>query len=286
MAKQTLVIESAKELSLNGGMIVITDKETGGVDLRPLEDVRMLMIDHYSVKLSVPLITWLSKNNVSIVYCDETHMPVTMMMDLESNTLQSKRFQAQLSATVPTNKQLWKQIVESKIRNQSLLLEKLGKGEKLLLPYYLNVRSGDSTNREGIAAKIYWKRLMGADFVRDRYGESPNSLLNYGYSLLRSAMARSLMNAGLLPTVGIFHKCCYNAFPLADDMMEPFRPFIDGKVMELVERGISEVCKEAKKTLLELFYNEIPANVLQLSATTLAGVYEGTNKIVVFPTIL
>lgn len=126
MAKQTLVFESAKELSLNNGMIAITDRETGEIVLRSLEDIQMVMVDNHSVRMSVPLMVKLVKNNISIVLCDEKHVPVSMMMDLESNTLQSKRFQWQLSATLPNKKQIWKQIVEAKIRNQSLLLEKLG----------------------------------------------------------------------------------------------------------------------------------------------------------------
>ena len=176
MSKQTIVIESAKELSLSDGMIVIKDKESEEIILRPIEDVQMVMIDHHSARVTTPLITRLAKNNASVIYCDETHMPVSMTMDLDSNTIQSKRFQYQLSASVPTNKQLWKQIIEAKILNQSLLLEKLGKGQKLLAKYYSNVKSGDSTNREGLAAKMYWKILMGKDFIRDRYGAPPNVL--------------------------------------------------------------------------------------------------------------
>lgn len=283
MAKQTLVFESAKELSLNNGMIVITDRETGEIVLRSLEDVQMIMVDHYSVRMSVPLMVKLVQNNVNIVLCDEKHMPVSMMMDLESNTLQSKRFQWQLAATLPNKKQIWKQIVEAKIRNQSLLLEKLGKGKNLLAQYYNNVKSGDSTNREGVAAKVYWKLLMGRNFIRDRYGDAPNSLLNYGYTLLRSMMARSLMNAGLLPTVGVFHRNCYDAFPLADDMMEPYRPYVDQKMKGLFEHGMVNVCHESKEILLELFYSDIPANAMMMSASTLAGVYEGMGKCVVFP---
>ena len=283
MAKQTLVFESAKELSLNEGMMVITDRQTGEMVLRPLEDIQMIMVDHHSVRITMPLMIKLVKNNVGIVICDEKHMPVSMMMDLESNTLQSKRFQYQLSATVPTKKQLWKQIVEAKIRNQSLLLEKLEIGRSLLAQYYNNVKSGDSTNREGMAAKTYWKLLMGKGFIRDRYGDAPNPMLNYGYTLLRSVVARSLMNAGLLPTVGIFHRNCYNAFPLADDMMEPYRPYVDQKVKELYEAGITEVCRDAKQALLDLFYTDIPANAMMMSAATLAGVYEGMGKFVVFP---
>lgn len=285
MAKQTLVIESAKELSQRDGMIVIADRETGDEVLRSLEDVQMIMIDHHSARITVPLITRLVRNNVSIVFCDEKHMPVTMMLDLDSNTLQSKRFQHQLSASVPTKKQIWKQIVEAKIRNQSLLLEKLGKGRNLLSQYANNVKSGDSTHREAVAAKVYWKTLLGKNFIRDRFGDCPNSLLNYGYTLLRSMISRSLMNAGLLPTVGIFHRNCYDAFPLADDMMEPYRPYVDLKVMEMLDIGIYDVCRDSKKMLLEMFYTDIPADAMVLSASTLAGVFEGTGKIVVFPKI-
>ena len=286
MARQTLVIESPKDLFLRNGMIVMADKETGEEIHRSIEDVRMIMIDHHSARITVPLITKLATNNVCIVFCDEKHMPVTMTMDLESNVLQSKHFQAQLETSASTKKQLWKQIVEAKIRNQSLLLDKLGKGKNLLTRYAMNVRSGDPTNREAVAARLYWKYLMGKEFVRDRYGEPPNSLLNYGYALLRSLVARSLMNAGLLPTVGIFHRNCYDAFPLADDMMEPYRPFIDCKVIELSQNGIYHVCQQAKKELLELFYNDIPANAMMMTATTLASVYEGIGKLVVFPKIL
>lgn len=285
MAKQTLVIETAKELSLRGGMIVITDKETGEISLRPIEDVQLIMLDHHSAKITIPLISRLAMNNASVIYCNESHMPVSMTMDLESNTLQAKRFREQLGASVPTNKQIWKQIVEAKILNQSLLLEILGKGENVLTQYYKNVKSGDSTNREGIAANVYWKKLLGNSFIRDRFGKSPNHLLNYGYALLRSVIARHLMNAGLLPTIGIFHRNRYNAFPLADDMMEPFRPYIDRKVVALMESKKTELCRETKKILLDTFYTDIPANSILMSAATLAGIYEGSCKVVVFPQI-
>lgn len=285
MAKQTLVFESAKELSLSGGMIVITDKDSGEVVIRPIEDVQMIMVDNHSVRITIPLITKLVKHNVGIVFCDEKHMPTSMMMDLDSNTLQSKRFQHQLSATVPMKKQIWKQIVEAKIRNQSLLLEKQGKGKGVLAQYYNNVKSGDSTNREAMAAKVYWKMLMGKDFVRDRWGHAPNPMLNYGYTILRAMVARSLMNAGLLPSIGVFHRNCYNAYPLADDIMEPYRPYVDQKVKELFVNGVKDICHEAKKAFLELFYSEIPANAMMLSSSTLASVYEGTDKTIVFPHI-
>ena len=283
MAKGTIVIESAKELSLRGGMIVITNRETGEETLRTIEDIQMIMIDHHSARITIPLITKLAVNNVCVVFCDEKHMPVSMMMDLYSNTIQSKHFQKQLEANLPTKKQLWKQIVEAKIRNQSLLLEKHGKGKNLLKKYADNVKSGDSTNREGVAARVYWKSLMGKDFIRDRYGEPPNSLLNYGYTLLRAMISRNLMNAGLLPTVGIFHRNCYDAFPLSDDLMEPYRPFVDYKVVQLQHKGITDVCRNSKRELLDIFYTDIPLNAMMISASTLSDIYENKGRIVVFP---
>lgn len=286
MAKQTLVIETPKELSLRGNMIVISEKSTGMEILRPLEDVRMLIIDHHSVRITVPLVIELTKNNVAIVVCDEKHMPISMMLDLESNTQQSMRFQKQISVSIIKKKQLWKQIVEAKILNQSSVIEILGKGKNMLLCYARNVKSGDSSNREGIAARIYWKTILGKGFIRDRYGEPPNSLLNYGYSLLRSLVARNLMNAGLLPTIGIYHHNRYNAFPLADDIMEPYRPYVDLKVLNLMERGITDVCHEAKKELIEMTYKDIPANAIMMSASTLADVYQGLGEVVLFPKIL
>lgn len=285
MAKQTLVFESPLELSLKEGMIVITDRNTNKSTLRSLEDIQMVMIDHYSVRISVPLITEFSKYNIAVVFCDKNHMPVSMLLDLDSNVLQSKHFRFQMAASKPLNKQIWKQIVEAKIRNQSFLLERLGIGKNILSAYYNNVKSGDSTNREGVAARVYWSKLMGKNFIRDRYGSPPNQLLNYGYALLRSMMARTLMNAGLLPSVGIFHKNYYNAFPLADDMMEPYRPYVDNRVKTLMDNGVKDICRESKQCLLGLFYHDIPANAMLMSASSLARVFEGEGKVVLFPCI-
>ena len=285
MAKQTLVFESAVKLSLNGEMMVISDRETGEHTLRSIEDIRLVLIDNRQVNVTVPLLTKLSEHNVGVVFCNDCHMPVSMLMDLDSNSLQGKRFQCQIAAKAPTNKQLWKQIVEAKIKNQSLLLEKLDMGKALLASYYAHVQSGDSTNREGVAAKVYWKKLFGKDFIRDRFGEAPNGLLNYGYAILRAMVARSLMNAGLLPTLGIYHRSCFDSFPLADDMMEPYRPFVDRKVKALGDKGVTDVTHEAKRELLTIFYEDIPAEALLKSASTLAGVYEGTGSVIVFPTL-
>ena len=171
--------------------------------------------------------------------------------------MQAKHFRAQIESGKAVKKQIWKQIVERKIQNQSQLLCKLSLGADMLKPYYSNVKSGDSTNREGIAARVYWKHLFGRQFIRDRAGDCPNNFLNYGYELLRSAVARAIMDAGLLPTVGIFHCNYYNSFPLADDLMEPYRPFIDEKVYEIYQSGKREIDREFKRMMVEVLYEKV-----------------------------
>lgn len=177
-----------------------------------------------------------------------------MLMNLESNTIQGERYRAQIDASEPLRKNLWKQTVEAKIANQAYLLNKLGKDGSILRPLYENVKSGDADNREGIAAKMYWPTLFGDGFIRSREGATPNHLLNYGYSILRAATARALMGAGLLPSFGIFHRNRYNAFPLADDIMEPFRPYVDEAVYKLYSDGATELDKAAKAALLHLLF--------------------------------
>lgn len=198
----------------------------------------------------MPLLNLLAQHNIAVVFCNEQHIPTTMLMDLESNSMQAKHIRAQLEAGRPLCKQVWKQIVECKIRNQSVLLEKLGKGDDPLRRYHSTVKSGDSTNREGIAAKVFWRMLFGPDFIRDRIGLPPNNLLNYGYALLRSVTARAIMDAGLLPMVGVFHRSYYDAFPLADDLMEPYRPFIDEKVYALHKKGDNPVGQNSEKGIV------------------------------------
>lgn len=206
-------------------------------------------------------------------------------MDLESNSLQTKSFRAQLEASVPLKKQIWKQIVEAKIRNQSSLLDNLGYSPAYLKKYYDNVKSGDSTNREGAAAKEYWKKVFGTDFIRDRYAPAPNNLLNYGYALLRASVARALMNSGLLPSIGVFHKNYFNSFPLADDVMEPYRPFIDAKVIQLHNRGISQLDKHIKYELIELFYQSITESDLSTTTSSLSKIYCGENRYIIYPSL-
>ena len=220
----------------------------------PIEDIGMVLVENQMVSFSIPLLNKLADNNVAVVFCNQKGMPSSMLLNLDCNSAQGEVLRNQLAATEPLKKQLWKQVVEAKIRNQSLLLTKLGKEGNKLKPYYSNVKSGDSDNREGAAARIYWWELFGRDFVRDRKADGINVLLNYGYTVLRAAVARALVSSGLFPAIGIFHRDRGNAFPLADDMMEPYRPYVDEIVYDLSERGETELDKETKAALINLLY--------------------------------
>ena len=282
MSKRTIYITSAAELSVKHNQMFIKTEQQEGC-LRSFEDLAAVIVDHHSAHLTVPLLNLLAQNNVRVVFCNEQHMPVTMLMDLDSNVLQAKHFRAQLEAGKPLQKQIWKQIVERKVQNQSLLLKKVGKGEDILAPYHTRVKSGDTTNREGIAAKVYWQNLFGKHFVRDRIGPVPNNLLNYGYALLRSAVARGIMDAGLLPTVGIFHRNYYNSFPLADDLMEPYRPFVDELVLNMYKEGEEEITQTVKRRMVEEHYERISQEEVSATAHSLVHVFERESSILYYP---
>ena len=285
MPKQTLVFESASELSIKNGLLSIVREGEDEV-LRSFEDIQTILIDHHSVSLTIPLLNRLSENQISVVFCNEKHYPQSMLMDLEANSLQTKYFRKQVEASLPWKKQIWKQVVEAKIKNQSELLNGLFQCGDVLQKYYSNVKSGDSTNREGVAANYYWKRLLGKNFVRDRYGVEPNNLLNYGYALLKSAMARALMDSGLMPTLGVFHRNYYDSFPLADDIMEPYRPFVDRRVYQLYMSGKKEVDREVKMALLELFYASLKRDVLTKTTASLVNVFCQTSRVVYYPLLI
>jgi len=283
MAKQTIYITSAADLSIKNSQLQITFPDQGTSLLRSIEDLGTLIIDHHSAHLTVPLLNRLAEQNVAVVFCNETHTPTTMLMDLDSNYMQSKHMRAQLEAGKPLCKQIWKQIVEYKIRNQSALLEKLGFGDDPLHRYHTQVKSGDNTNREGVAAKIYWQMLFGRQFIRDRMGTPPNNLLNYGYAILRSSVARAIMDAGLLPMVGVFHRNYYDAFPLADDLMEPFRPFIDEKVLSLHQQGVADIDFAVKKEIIETFYQELSQDQISAAAHSLVRLFEKEGNVMCYP---
>ena len=253
MLKRTLLFTNPVCLSLKNEQLVVSYKDIPD-DKRtiPIEDIGYVIIDNPMVSLTMPLINTLADNNVALIFCDNRGMPHAMLQNLDTHTLQCEILNTQIGVGEVMKKQLWKQTIEAKIKNQSKLLTKLGKDGSTLKSYYSNVKSGDSDNREGLAARIYWNCLFGDDFVRDRNLPGINALLNYGYTILRSATARALMGSGLLPSIGIFHHNRSNAFPLADDIMEPYRPYVDEIVYEMYYKGMVDLNQAAKSSLLHV----------------------------------
>ena len=245
MLKRTIVLTNPASLRLKDNQVKIALRAEGEEERSvPIEDVGVVLVENQQVSITVPLLNALADDNVAVIFCNAKGLPHSMLQPLEANTTQGETLRLQIDISEPLRKSLWKQIVEVKIKNQSRLLDKWQRNGSLLKPHYTHVLSGDADNREGIAARIYWMELMGEDFVRDRNEEGINALLNYGYAVLRAATARALVGSGLMPSLGLFHRNRSNSMPLADDIMEPFRPYVDDAVMQLCEEGKFTLDKE------------------------------------------
>lgn len=254
MIKRTLYFGNPAYLSTKLEQLVIRRDDQPKVTV-PIEDIGAVILDHPTVTISQALLARLLDANVAVVTADDRHLPNGLMLPLAGNFVQTERFAAQLSASAPLKNQLWRQTVQAKITNQARLLKKLGKQSNRLFNMVREVKSGDTGNHESRAAIIYWKLIFEPlDFFRRRNGPPPNNLLNYGYAILRAVIARALVAAGLLPTLGIHHHNRYNAYALADDVMEPYRPFVDEQVTQLVEsgQGLEDLTPEIKRILLEI----------------------------------
>ena len=295
MIKQTLMFTSPVSLSLKDKQIVITFKDNKDTVTRPIEDVGFVVIENPMVSITVPLLNELADNNVAVIFCDKKMMPKSMLMTLDGNTTQQESYKYQLNASLPMKKNVWKQLVECKIKNQSLLLNKVGKDGGVLKPYYLNVKSGDSDNREGAAAREYWRLLFDDGFKREREGLPPNGMLNYGYTILRAAVTRALIGSGLYPAFGVFHRNRYNAFPLADDIMEPYRPFVDEIVYHLYYDGaVNELDSQTKRRLLRVLFSDVKMgkvtrpleNALSLTTASLLKMYKGESDKLSLPILV
>ena len=255
MLKRTLVFSSPMIHSLKNQQLVYAFKDTPNEKFTvPIEDVGVVLLENQQTNITLPLLNALAESEVQVVICNNKGMPSAMIQSMDSNNLQGETLRNQISCGEVLKKQLWKQVVEAKIKNQASLLNNIGEEGDILKPFYSNVRSGDVDNREGIAARIYFQHLFGDCFVRNRDEMGINALLNYGYSILRAATCRAIVSSGLLPAIGIHHHNRSNAYPLADDLMEPFRPFVDGVVYDLVTRGQMELTKEVKGELISVLY--------------------------------
>ena len=267
MIKKTLCFSNPAYLSLRDAQLLIRLPEVETNEMLtesfkkesertiPIEDIGVVVLDNRRITITSGVLEALLENNAAVITCDQRSMPVGLLLPLCGNTTQNERFRDQLETSVPLKKQLWQQTVKLKIQNQAYVLAQVtGREEKGMNVWADNVRSGDPDNIEARAAAYYWRYLFPdiPTFVRGREGEPPNNLLNYGYAILRAVIARALVGSGLLPTLGIHHHNRYNAYCLADDIMEPYRPYVDQLVIEIIRKvdNYALLTKEIKMELL------------------------------------
>ncbi|GHT11169.1 CRISPR-associated endonuclease Cas1 [Bacteroidia bacterium] len=311
MIKKTLYFENSAYLSLKDKQLQIklpaVEKNDSlpdtfkkdSIKLIPIEDIGVLVLDNKQITITHGLIEALLANNCAVITCDSSRMPVGLLLPLNGNTLQSERFTAQIEASLPLKKQLWQQTIQQKIENQATVLKQSRGAEvRNMLAWVGQVKSGDSENLEGRAAAYYWTNLFSEieDFRRGREEVPPNNLLNYGYAILRAVVARSLVASGLLPTLGIHHHNRYNAYCLADDIMEPYRPFVDKIVVGIVNNGADyqNLSKEIKIQLLNIPVLDVIINgqrsplMIAVGQTTasLAKCYLGESRKIIYPMLM
>jgi CRISP-associated protein Cas1 len=295
MIKRTIYFGNPAYLKTVNEQIIIEIPETGEIKTAPIEDIGLLILDHQQITITQALISKLLANNTAFVTCDTTHHPTGMLLNLDGNALQSQKHQFQLDASVPLKKQLWQQTVTAKIENQAALLVLQRQENNYLLSLAKTVKSDDSENCEAKAASYYWKHIFPAflEFRRERYGPPPNNLLNYGYAILRAIVARSLVASGLLPTFGIHHRNQYNAYCLADDIMEPYRPYVDRMVCGIIRSNgkFLEMTTAMKKELLSLPAIDVRIDdqksplmtAVQRTTASLAKCFEGSGRKLLYP---
>lgn len=314
MMKRTLCFTNPAYLSLNNGQMVVKMPEVESADLPepikresvrtiPVEDIGVVVLDNKRITITHGLLEALLENNCAVITCDSKSMPVGLLLPLCGNTVQSERFRHQLNASLPLRKQLWQQTVKAKVDNQSALLQAATHAEVgCMRKWSAEVRSADVGNIEARAAAYYWKQLFAEvegleNFTRDREGMAPNNLLNYGYAILRAVIARALVSSGLLPTLGIHHHNRYNAYCLADDIMEPYRPFVDRLVLDIVMRQGAASCeklsKELKMALLSIPVIDVKIGgkrspLMVAASQTTASLYKcfsGETRLVSYPVL-
>ena len=257
MIKRTLLFGNPAHLSTSKNQLVVKYPNNDQKKNMPIEDIGVVLLEHPQITITHTLISKLLGNQVAIITCDAQHLPQGLMLNLNTHHKQVAQMRHQLSASQTLKDRLWKQTIKAKITNQAMLLKINGIPAENMERWASKVQNGDPNNYEGRAAAYYWKSLF-TDFIqnfkRGRFEGEPNNLLNYGYAILRGAIARSLMISGLLPTIGYHHSNQYNSYCLADDLMEPYRPFVDQLVLELVrtEESYAELTTGLKQNLLKV----------------------------------
>jgi len=295
--KRTLHFGNPSYLNLRNGQLDITMPEENRQASVPVEDIGVVVLDHQQITISHGALGALLENNAAVIVCNGSHLPVGLLMPLDGNSLQNERFRAQVNASEPLKKQLWQQTVQAKIRNQAAILRAIDGDVNQLNIWANEVRSGDVDNREAHAAAWYWPRVFPQfpGFIRQRGGEPPNAWLNYGYAILRAIVARNLVGSGLLPTLGIHHANKYNAYCLADDIMEPYRPYVDWVVRNMLDKHIpdNDITKAHKAELLQIPALDVvialeksPLMVaVQRTTASLVRCFEGENRRITYPEI-
>ena len=310
MIKRTLYFGNPSYLSLKQNQLVLRLPEVEKNDSLPesfrreahatipVEDIGVVVLDHQQITITQGLLEALLENNCAVITCDKQRLPVGLMLPLCGNSTQTERFRYQLQASLPLQKQLWQQTIVAKIENQAAVLRDVrGLNVANMQRWAMDVRSGDVMNLEARAAAYYWKETfpMIEDFKRDREGVAPNNMLNYGYAILRAVVARALVGSGLLPTWGMHHRNKYNAYCLADDVMEPYRPFVDRLVMAMYDKygDIETLEKQHKADLLSVPTLDVTINgkrsplmvAVGLTTSSLQKCYAGEARKIVYPTM-
>ena len=308
MIKKTLYFGNPTYLSLRDAQLVIKMPEIEKNDTLPdpykkalertipIEDIGVVVLDNKRITITTGVMEALLDNNCAVITCDSKNMPTGMMLPLTGNTLQSERFRDQIDASLPLRKQLWQQTVKQKIANQENVLHLYTTTNTNCMKVWVGeVKSGDAENMEARAAAYYWKNLFPdiPDFVRGRDGEPPNNLLNYGYAILRAVIARALVGTGLLPTLGIHHHNRYNAYCLADDIMEPYRPYVDELVIQIMheEDDYTVLTRDIKAKLLQIPVLDVVIDGKRSPLMIAAGIttaslhkcYSGERRLISYP---
>ncbi|EHO67951.1 hypothetical protein HMPREF9140_01668 [Prevotella micans F0438] len=310
MIKKTLYFGNPAYLSLRNEQLVIRLPEVEKANLPeaikqestrtiPIEDIGVMVLDNKQITITQGVLAALLNNTVTVITCDNKRMPTGMLLPLSGNTLHQERFRNQIEAAVPLRKQLWQQTVKAKIENQAFCLQK--NTSKSFAPLHVlarSVRSDDADNNEAQAAAYYWKNIFPnlPDFTRDKEGTPPNNLLNYGYAILRAVIARALVGSGLLPVYGIHHHNRYNAYCLADDIMEPYRPFVDDLVIKTTNKKEipAELTTELKQEMLMIPVLDVliggKRSPLMIAAgqttASLAKCYNGESRNIAYPSFV
>lgn len=260
----------------------------------PIEDVGVVILDNRQITITQALMAALLENNCAVITTDSRHLPIGLLLPLAGNSLQSERFRKQLDATEPLKKKMWQQTIVAKILGQAAILQEVGIENSNMCKWAKSVRSGDPENLEGRAAAYYWRNVFqNQDFIRGQEGDPPNNLLNYGYAIVRAMMARALVAAGLLPTLGIFHHNRYDAYCLADDIMEPYRPYVDRLVLSMLKHhnDISELTTEIKRELLSISTVDVLIDghrspmivAIQTTANSVQRCFCGESRKIIYP---